>query len=307
MSRFEAALPEALDGERLDRVVAMLCDVTRKTAADLVDAGEVRVDGEAVTRRSTRVARDQVVSLTVPEAEPEFVVDADVSVDLPVVHEDDDVVVIDKPAGLIVHPGAGNPTGTLVHGLLARYPEIADVGGDPIRPGIVHRLDKDTSGLLVVARTDEAHEVLTESLRARLVTRRYHTLVWDHVEEPQGLVDAPIARSPREPTRMAVVVGGREARTEYEVVRRFDLPVPCTELRCRLETGRTHQIRVHLQAIGHPVVGDPRYGGRRQSLPAPRQFLHAEHLAFAHPVSGEPMAFDSALPTDLTDVLERLD
>lgn len=307
MSHFEAALPEALDGERLDRVVAMLCDITRTVAADLVDAGEVRVDGDAVTRRSTRIARDQVVSLTVPEAEPQFSVEADVAVDLRVVHEDDDVVVIDKPAGLVVHPGAGNPTGTLVHGLLARYPGIADVGGDPVRPGIVHRLDKDTSGLLVVARTNDAHEALTGALRSRLVTRRYRALVWDHVEEPLGRVDAPIARSPREPTRMAVVVGGKEARTEYEVVRRFDLPVPCTELRCRLETGRTHQIRVHLQAIGHPVVGDSRYGGRRQSLSAPRQFLHAEHLAFAHPVSGEPIAVDSALPTDLTDVLARLD
>lgn len=306
MTWFEAPLPEALDGERLDRVVAMLCDVTRKTAGDLVDAGEVLVDGDAVTRRSTRVRSDQVVALTVPERKPEFTVVADDAVTVPIVHEDDDVLVIDKPAGLVVHPGAGNPTGTLVHGLLARFPEIADVGGDPIRPGVVHRLDRDTSGLLVVARTPAAHEALTEALRARLVTRRYHTLVWGHIEEPHGRVDAPIARSPREPTRMAVVVGGKEARTEYEVLERFDLPVPCTELRCRLETGRTHQIRVHLQAIGHPVVGDPRYGGRRESLPAPRQFLHAEHLGFSHPISGEPLAFDSPLPADLRDVLAGL-
>ena len=306
MTWFEAPLPEALDGERIDRVVAMLCDLTRKTAGDLVDAGEVRVDGEPVTRRATRVRTDEVVSLTVPERAPEFTVTADASVEFPVVYEDDAVFVIDKPAGLVVHPGAGNPVGTLVHGLLARYPEIAGIGGDPIRPGIVHRLDRDTSGLLVVARTPDAREALTEALRARTVTRRYRTLAWGRVEEPHGLVDAPIARSPREPTRMAVVVGGKEARTEYEVLRRFDLPVPCTELRCRLETGRTHQIRVHLQAIGHPVVGDPRYGGNRQSLPAPRQFLHAEHLAFAHPVSGEPLAFDSPLPADLADVLDRL-
>ena len=306
MTWFEAPLPEALDGERIDRVVAMLCDLTRKTAGDLVDAGEVRVDGESVTRRATRVRTDEVVSLTVPERAPEFTVTADASVEFPVVYEDDAVFVIDKPAGLVVHPGAGNPVGTLVHGLLARYPEIAGIGGDPIRPGIVHRLDRDTSGLLVVARTPDAREALTEALRARTVTRRYRTLAWGRVEEPHGLVDAPIARSPREPTRMAVVVGGKEARTEYEVLRRFDLPVPCTELRCRLETGRTHQIRVHLQAIGHPVVGDPRYGGNRQSLPAPRQFLHAEHLAFAHPVSGEPLAFDSPLPADLADVLDRL-
>lgn len=307
MTWFEAPLPEALDGERLDRVVAMLCDVTRTVASDLVDAGEVRVDGDAVTRRSTRVRHDQVVSLMVPEPTPDFVVEADGAVEFSVVHEDDDVLVIDKPADLVVHPGAGNPTGTLVHGLLSRYPDLEEIGGDPIRPGIVHRLDRDTSGLMVVARTQRAHEELTEALRARLVSRRYRTLVWGHVEEPHGRVDAPIARSPREPTRMAVVVGGKEARTEYEVVRRFELPVPCTELRCRLETGRTHQIRVHLQAIGHPVVGDTRYGGARQSLSVPRQFLHAEHLGFSHPRSGDALAFDSPLPTDLRDVLDRLD
>jgi 23S rRNA pseudouridine1911/1915/1917 synthase len=306
VTAFEAPLPEALDGERLDRVVAMLCDLPRKTAADLVADGEVRVDGTVQTRRSTRVHHDEVIALSVPARAPEFTVSADADVEFTVVHEDDDVLVIDKPAGLVVHPGAGNATATLVHGLLARYPDIASVGDDPIRPGIVHRLDRDTSGLLVVARSPAAHAALTEALRARIVTRRYRTLAWGHLEDPRGLVDAPIARSPREPTKMAVVVGGREARTGYEVVRRFDLPVPCTEVQCRLETGRTHQIRVHLQAIGHPVVGDPRYGGRRQSFPVSRQFLHAEHLAFAHPATGESLAFDSPLPADLADVLARL-
>ncbi len=306
MTAFEASLPEALDGERLDRVVAMLCDLPRAAAATLVDDGEVRVDGEVQRRRSTRLSEGQVVTLDVPEVAPDLGVVPDADVEFEVVHADADVIVIDKPPGLVVHPGAGNPTGTLVHGLLARYPDLEGVGGDPIRPGIVHRLDRDTSGLLVVARTAAAHEALTEALRARTVTRRYRTLVWGHVEEPQGLVDAPIARSPREPTRMAVVVGGRDARTEYEVLRRFDLPVPCTELRCTLQTGRTHQIRVHLQAIGHPVVGDPRYGGARQSLPAPRQFLHAEHLAFLHPSSGDRQLHESDLPADLNDVLAGL-
>ena len=306
MTAFEASLPEALDGERLDRVVAMLCDLPRAVAAGLVDDGGVRVDGTVQRRRSTRLHEGQVVALDVPEAEPEFEVVPDAGVEFAVVHVDDEVIVVDKPPGLVVHPGAGNTEGTLVHGLLARFPDLEGVGDDPVRPGIVHRLDRDTSGLLVVARTADAHSSLTDALRARSVTRRYRTLVWGHVEEPQGLVDAPIARSPREPTKMAVVVGGREARTEYEVVRRFDLPVPCTELRCTLQTGRTHQIRVHLQAIGHPVVGDPRYGGARQSLPAPRQFLHAEHLAFRHPASGERLEHESDLPADLTDVLRRL-
>ena len=305
MTDFSEPLPDALDGERLDRVVAMLCDLPRSVAAELVDAGEVRVDGEVRTRRSTRVHDGEVVSLTVPPAAPDVVLAGDPSVAFDVVHEDDHVLVIDKPAGLVVHPGAGHPTGTLVHGLLARYPDIAGVG-EELRPGIVHRLDRDTSGLLVVARTPIALESLGDALRARTVTRRYRTLVWGHVAEPRGLVDAPIARSPREPTRMGVVVGGREARTSYEVVTRYEQPVPLTELVCLLETGRTHQIRVHLQAIGHAVVGDARYGGARQSLPIARQFLHAEHLAFRHPVTGDRMAFDSALPADLAAVLSAL-
>jgi 23S rRNA pseudouridine1911/1915/1917 synthase len=305
MTAFDADLPEALAGERLDRVVAMLCDVPRSVAGDLIDAGGVRVDGEVRTRRADRLDEGQRLTLDLPEAAPELVVDADADVEVDVVHEDDHLLVIDKPAGLVVHPGAGNPTGTLVHGLLARYPQIADVG-EPFRPGIVHRLDRETSGLLAVALTAEAHAGLTELLRVHDIVRRYRTLVWDHVTEPRGQVDAPIGRSTKDPTKMAIVVGGREARTGYEVVRRYDEPVPVTELVCHLETGRTHQIRVHLRGIGHPVVGDPRYAGVRQTLPAPRQFLHAEHLAFRHPVTGDPVEVDSPLPADLREVLARL-
>lgn len=305
MTQFSAPLPEALAGERLDRVVAMLCDLPRSVAAELVDASEVRVDGEVQTRRSRLIAEGEVVSLTVPEPEPDVTVDADSAVDFVVAYEDEHVLVIDKPPGLVVHPGSGNATGTLVHGLLSRYPDIEGVG-EEMRPGIVHRLDRDTSGLMAVARTTEALEALSAALRARRMTRRYRTLVWGHVEEPRGMVDAPIGRSPREPTRMAVVVGGREARTTYEVVARYEQPAQVSQLVCLLETGRTHQIRVHLQAIGHAVVGDTRYGGARQSLPAPRQFLHAEHLAFVHPVTGETLAVDSPLPPDLVDVVSRL-
>jgi 23S rRNA pseudouridine1911/1915/1917 synthase len=305
MTAFDAELPEVLAGERLDRVVAMLCDVPRSLAGDLIDAGGVRVDGEVRTRRADRLEEGQRVTLDVPDAAVEAGVEADPGVEVAVVHEDEHVLVIDKPAGLVVHPGAGNPTGTLVHGLLARYPEIADVG-EPFRPGIVHRLDRETSGLLAVARTTEAHVALSDALRVHAVTRRYRTLVWDHVTEPRGQVDAPIGRSTKDPTKMAIVVGGREARTGYEVVRRYEEPVPVTELVCHLETGRTHQIRVHLRGIGHPVVGDPRYGGARQTLPAPRQFLHAEHLAFRHPVTAEPVEVDSPLPADLRAVLAGL-
>lgn len=298
-------IPDVLDGERIDRVVSMVADIARGAASDLVDDGAVSVDGIVVTKRSTRVSVGQSVSVDLPDVPDVPLVVADPTVEFDVVYEDEHLAVVDKPAGLVVHPGAGNDSGTLAHGLLARYPEMQGVG-PPERPGIVHRLDRDTSGLLVVARTTETLEALRDALAARTVTRAYRTLVWGHVEEPQGLVDAPIGRSPRDPTRMAVVVGGRESRTRYEVVRHYHDPVEATELVCRLETGRTHQIRVHLQALGHPVVGDSRYGGARESFPHDRQFLHAEHLAFEHPVSGDVVSVSSQLPEDLARVAALL-
>src|SRR5439155_23772111 len=176
--------------------------------------------------------------------------------------------VVDKPPDLVVHPGAGNAAGTMVAGLLARFPELAGVG-EADRPGVVHRLDKGTSGLLVVARTPAAYESLVGQLSSRSVERRYRTLVWGWPEPTTGLVDAPIGRSRRDPTRMAVAAGGREARTGYETERRYHEPVEAALLECRLETGRTHQIRVHLAAIGHPVVGDARYRGARSSFRSP--------------------------------------
>jgi 23S rRNA pseudouridine1911/1915/1917 synthase len=189
-----------------------------------------------------------------------------------------------------------------VSGLLARYPELAEVG-DPERPGIVHRLDRGTSGLLMVARSSLAYDSLVGQLAARSVDRRYRTLVWGHPESPRGLIEAPIGRSPKHPTKMAVTSNGKEARTRYEVEELYREPSPTAVLTCRLETGRTHQIRVHLSAIGHSVVGDERYNGVRQTLPAPRPVLHAEQLGFDHPATGERLLFDSALPDDLVAVL----
>jgi 23S rRNA pseudouridine1911/1915/1917 synthase len=191
-----------------------------------------------------------------------------------------------------------------VNGLLARYPELADVG-DPSRPGIVHRLDRDTSGLLVIARSPRAYDELTRMLGAREVERRYLTLVWGHLDAPRGVIDAPIGRSVRHRTRMAVREGGRTARTSYEVRTQYRDP-ETSFLECTLETGRTHQIRVHLQAIGHPVVGDGTYGGRRGAMTIDRQFLHAASLAFAHPVTGEAIRVDEPLPDDLALVLATL-
>lgn len=300
-----ATVPPALAGERLDRVVSMLTGVSRSQAATLVADGEVTVDGQAVVTRSVKVAEGAVVELPDPPPAADDTLVPDPEVAVPVVYEDADLVVVDKPAGLVVHPGAGQHHGTLVHGLLARYPEIADVG-QPDRPGIVHRLDKGTSGLLLVARSEAAYDELVAMLSAREVTRRYWTLVWGRVESPTGMVDAPIGRSQRDRTRMAVTMRGRPAVTRYEVRQRFAQPADLTELACTLATGRTHQIRVHLTSIGHAVVGDDRYGGARGTIPFPRPALHAEHLALAHPVTGEPLVFDSPLPDDLVELRASL-
>ncbi len=222
-----------------------------------------------------------------------------------IAYEDDDVVVVDKPAGLVVHPGAGHITGTLVHGLLARYPELASVGAVE-RPGIVHRLDKDTSGLLLVARTDTAYRSLTNQLKDRSITRRYVALVWGQLEAPRGVIDAPIGRSARTPTRMTVSARGRDARTSYEVIEEYAEPVAASLVSCSLDTGRTHQIRVHLAAIGHPVVGDDRYGGKREPAANLRRFfLHAAQLGFDHPRTGVRIELESPLPDDLVRVRDR--
>jgi 23S rRNA pseudouridine1911/1915/1917 synthase len=299
-------VPDALAGERVDRIVAMVTGASRSEVAALIDAGAVRVGGEPVRARSTRLVTGDEVEVDLPDPAEAKRLEPEPGVPVPVVHADDHLLVIDKPAGLVVHPGAGQTSGTLVHGLLARYPELLGVGDDPARPGIVHRLDKGTSGLLLVARTPEAYEALVAALSARAVHRRYRALAWGPFTAPRGLIDAPIGRSTREPTLMAVDERGKEARTRYEVLRAFVDPVVVTELACTLETGRTHQIRVHLRSIGHAVVGDLRYGGARQSLPMGRPFLHAEVLELAHPVTGEALSFRSLLPADLGEVLAGL-
>ena len=298
-------VPAALAGERVDRVVAMLTGLTRAEVAELVAAGAVRIGGRPVASRSRRVSEGEVVEATVPEASRPVAMGADASIDVPVVHADAEVVVVDKPAGLVVHPGAGHASGTLVQGLLARYPDLAGTG-DPDRPGIVHRLDAGTSGLLVVARTPAAYQSLVGQLGGRSVERRYLTLVLGRVEAASGLVDAPVGRSDADPTRMTVSARGREARTRYEVLARFTEPLPVSEMECRLETGRTHQIRVHLAAIGHPVAGDDRYGGGRPQLGLDRPYQHAHRLAFDHPATGERLTFSSPLPADLREVRARL-
>ncbi|HYI61855.1 MAG TPA: RluA family pseudouridine synthase [Acidimicrobiales bacterium] len=305
MTRRVEVVPAALAGERLDRVVALVGDVSRADAAALLAAGRVAVDGAVARKPSLRLAEGVEVEVQLEDGPAGPVVAPDPDVVVPVVREDPAFLVVDKPAGLVVHPGAGHPGGTLAAGLLARYPELAGVG-EPDRPGLVHRLDRDTSGLLVVARTPEAHADLVGQLQARTVERRYLALVDGHPEAPQGVVDAPIGRSPRRPTLMEVRADGREARTRYEVRETFAEPAPVALVRCRLETGRTHQIRVHLKAIGHPVVGDDRYLGATRVVSCPRTFLHAERLAFRHPVTGAAVEVASDLAPDLAAVLAGL-
>jgi 23S rRNA pseudouridine1911/1915/1917 synthase len=302
----KSELPVALDGERVDRVVALLTGATRARAVTLIADGAVRIDDTVVTKGSMRVAAGTEIAIDAADTRDDAALVPDPSVSFDVVHEDLDLVVVDKPAGLVVHPGAGNAAGTLVNGLIARYPEIAGVG-EPTRPGIVHRIDKDTSGLLLVARSAIGYAALRELIGSHSVVRRYLALVWGHPDATQGLVDAPIGRSIRTPTRMTVSARGREARTRYEVLDLYDEPATVALLRCTLDTGRTHQIRVHLQTIGHPVVGDRRYGGSRPPFVDLRRFfLHAAVLELDHPVTGARLAFESRLPPELDDVLSRL-
>jgi 23S rRNA pseudouridine1911/1915/1917 synthase len=227
-----------------------------------------------------------------------------------VVYEDEHLIVVDKPAGVVVHPGAGVREHTLVAGLLGRYPDLAELAvpaGDD-RLGLVHRLDKGTSGLLVVARTADAYQSLTSQLLARTISRRYRAVVRGLVAADEGVIDAAIGRSLRNRTRMAVSAGAsaREARTHYRVERRWRDPIEASELEVSLETGRTHQIRVHLSAIGHPVLGDVPYGDRHPGPSAGRPFLHAWRLGLEHPATGEAMTFTAELPADLLEVLAQL-
>jgi 23S rRNA pseudouridine1911/1915/1917 synthase len=298
-------IPAALAGERLDRIVSLVTAASRSDAAELIRAGGATVDGEVTLTGKLRLHEGQIVVVDEALLPVPALPQPDDSVEFTVVHEDADVIVIDKPAGLVVHPGAGNPDKTLVNGLLARYPEIVDVG-EAHRPGIVHRLDIGTSGLLAVARTQLAYHALVAALSEREVGRVYTALVWGHPANLHGLIDAPIGRDHRDPMRMAVVVDGKVARTRYWVRQTYSVPAECALLECRLETGRTHQIRVHLAAIGHPVVSDGTYGGGRDMIVAERPFLHAAGLEFEHPVTGESLIFSSPLPDDLQGLLDAL-
>lgn len=296
-------VPGTLDAIRIDRVLALLTGLSRSEASEVLASGAVTVNDKVIVKASTPLLEGQHLSAVLPASESAEV-QADDSVVVDIVLDDPDFAVVNKAPGQVVHPGAGHRQGTLVAGLLAHYPEMRDLGTeglcDPLRPGIVHRLDKGTSGVLVVAKTPEGFANLSTQLAERLMERTYYGMVEGHVSEERGVVDAPIGRSARTPTMMAVRANGRPARTGYEVIARIDKPQPMTLLRLQLDTGRTHQIRVHLATIGHPVVNDPRYGHRRERrLAEDRFFLHSTTLAFAHPRTDEWLTTSVPLPDDL--------
>ena len=288
-------------GLRVDQYVAQqVNDLSRSYVQKLLAVGRITVDGE-VPKASYRVEEGQRVVLRVPPPEP---IEATAEpIPLTIVYEDEHIIVVDKPAGMVVHPAYGHRSGTLVNAVLAHCPDLAGIGGD-LRPGIVHRLDKDTSGLIVVAKDDAAHQHLQRQFKERTVDKMYLALTEGRLTAPRGIIDAPIGRDPKQRKRMAVVrSGGRESRTEFTIREAFP---EYTLVEAKPLTGRTHQIRIHFASIGHPLVGDPVYGYRRQRLPLERQFLHAARLAFALPSTGERAEFHSDLPVDLEAVLESL-
>jgi 23S rRNA pseudouridine1911/1915/1917 synthase len=297
-------IPSALHDQRIDRVVALIADVSRSATASLIAAGGVTLDGVVVTAGKIKVREGQSICVDTALLPTKEMPSADPSINVSVVYSDADVVVVNKAPGIVVHPGAGNPRGTLINGALALFPEMAKVG-DPLRPGVVHRLDAGTSGLMLLALSQPAYEALVLALSERRVKRQYQALVWGHPAVASGVIDAPIGRDHRDPTKMAVVVDGRFARTRYEVRKTFVKPMATSLVECELGTGRTHQIRVHLASIGHPVVGDPTYGGARSSLSSPRPLLHAARLGFTHPVTGQEMNFVADMPADMTQIISR--
>jgi 23S rRNA pseudouridine1911/1915/1917 synthase len=296
---FEAGEGEA--GKRLDVFLADEAeDYTRSHIQKLIEDGFVSVNG-AAARASYKVRQADLIRMEVPE--PAGLEAKAEKIPLDIYYEDSDIIVINKPRGMVVHPASGNYSGTVVNALLYHCGDLSGIGG-VLRPGIVHRLDKDTSGLIMVAKNDAAHAELARQLKDRLVTRIYLALVHGRVKEQSGVIDAPIGRDPKNRQKMAVVhKNARNAITNYRIIKRFD---GYTYLELKLETGRTHQIRVHLSYIGHPVAGDPKYGPARPHFNLKGQFLHAAVLGFKHPRTGVPLEFEAPLPGELEAILNGL-
>ena len=292
---------EESKNQRLDAFLASSLDgLTRSQATRLIESGEVAVDGRAVSK-SYKLAGGEDIAVTLPEPEPVETVPQDIPLD--VVYEDADVIVVNKPSGMVVHPAPGHPDGTLVNALLYHCAGTLSGIGGALRPGIVHRIDRDTSGLIIAAKNDAAHQYLSAQLADHTLARTYECIVVGALREDRGTVDAPIARHPTDRKRMAVVAGGREAVTHWEVIARYP---GYTHVRCRLETGRTHQIRVHMAYIGHPILGDTVYGAKKEVPGLTGQCLHAVGLRFLHPRTHEVVELSCPLPEEFTRMLQKI-
>lgn len=284
---------------RLDVFVAMIADISRSRAASLLEDGAVLVNG-VTPKKNTKLKNGDRVTVTLPEPEVYDAVPENIPLD--VVFEDEHLLVVNKPKGMVVHPAAGNLSGTLVNALMFHCKDgLSGING-VMRPGIVHRIDKNTSGLLIVAKNDNAHKHLAEQIKEHSFTREYEAIVYGYLKSETGTVNAPIARHPKERKKMAVVSGGRQAVTHYTVLEELG---GFSHLKLRLETGRTHQIRVHMAYIGHPVAGDDVYGPKKVITSLCGQCLHAKKIGFIHPVSNAYMEFDSPLPDYFTEFLKR--
>lgn len=287
-------------GVRLDAFLSADGALTRSQAARLIAEGRVRVNGKPAAK-SARLSGGETVTVDVPQLRETALPPQDIPLD--VVYEDDDVIVVNKPTGLVVHPAPGHPDGTLVNALLHHCGDsLSGIGGEK-RPGIVHRIDRDTSGLIIAAKNDAAHLALSAQLKDHSLSRTYECLVTGNMKQDSGTVDAPIGRSSADRKKMAVVPTGRRAVTHWEVVARYP---GVTHLRCRLETGRTHQIRVHMAHIGHPILGDTVYGAKKPVPGLTGQCLHATGLRFVHPRTGEPVELHCPLPPEFTAMLQKL-
>ena len=299
MDRFEAVF-ESDTPQRIDVFVGLLAGVSRSRAAELLESGKVKVNGTLATKK-TKLKNGDTVSVEVPDPIVYDVTPENIPLDI--VFEDNDILVVNKPKGMVVHPAAGNYSGTLVNALMYHCGDSLSGINGVMRPGIVHRIDKNTSGLLMVAKNDNAHVGLASQIKEHSFKREYEAVVYGNIKEDSGTINLPIARHPVKRKQMAVVEGGREAITHFEVIDRFQ---GFTHLRLRLLTGRTHQIRVHLSFLGHPVAGDEVYGPKKVITSLKGQCLHAKKLGFVHPVTHEYMEFDSRLPDYFKDFLAKL-
>ncbi|MBQ8506423.1 MAG: RluA family pseudouridine synthase [Clostridia bacterium] len=299
---FKLTVAPERSGERLDVLCAELGSITRSRAGALIKDGMALVNGAAQLKAGLKVKAGDEISLTLPDAEPSSIEAQDIHLDI--IYQDSDLAVVYKPSGMVVHPAAGNPDGTMVNALLQHLDQLSGIGGE-IRPGIVHRIDKDTSGLLLVAKNDLAHLSLSEQIKAHSVQRAYMAIAIGGFKEESGTVEGPIGRHPVDRKKMAIVPGGREATTHWRVLEPLK---GATLLECRLTTGRTHQIRVHMASIGHPLLGDPLYGPKKAPHPVTGgQLLHAFRIGFVHPRTGEEMLFEAPPEERFTKWLKKLE